>query len=94
MVRAPFPLTPLVLDVLRVLVDHSQPLSSREVAEQLPHRKSEYIVKALSRMHTTGWATCESTPRPGKAHVMGYTLKDAHRNQTADIVNGQKRPVT
>lgn len=92
MVRAPFQLTPLTLDTLAVLVKAVKPLSAREVAAHIPHRKYEYIVKALSRIHTTGWATCQSTPRPTGPAVMGYALKAAHRAQAAAIMEDQKRP--
>lgn len=92
MVRAPFQLTPLTVDTLAVLVSANEPLSAREVAELAPHRKYEYVVKALSRMHTTGWATCQSTPRPKGPAVMGYALKAAHRAEAAAIIADQNRP--
>lgn len=86
MVLTPFHLTPLVVEVITVLVDANEPLSSKEVAERLPDRRADHIVKALSRMHTTGWLTCDSTPRAGRAAVMGYAIKDAHRDAAAVIV--------
>lgn len=91
MVRAPFQITPLVFDTLAVLVKSRKRLSSREIAERLPERNHTYIVKALGRMHTTGWVTCESTPRPGSPAVMGYSLEKSVRTQAAAIINPKRK---
>lgn len=92
MVYAPFTLTPLVLDVLAVLVKNKQPLSSMEVTERLPKRRYTHITKALGRMHASGWLTRESTPRPGNTTVMGYALNAPQLPLAIAILKEQKRP--
>lgn len=89
---APFGLTPLVLDVLKVLVESKQPLSSLEVARQLPKRRYDPIAKALGRMHASGWVSRQPTSRPGNATVMGYALKAPQLPLAIAILTEPDRP--